>query len=96
MTTAVASQKYLEWSDEEARKFGIVPQVNRHSIHQLPWFSDQGLREMIENHPRSKMRVFTSGSDPTKRHEDWQPVDTEGASADDILNAVRVGRLWVN
>lgn len=96
MNSAVASQSYLEWSDEEARKFGIVPQVNRHSIHQLPWFSDEGLREMIENHPRSKMRVFTSGSDPARRHEDWQPVDTEGASADDILSAVRVGRLWVN
>ena len=42
------------------------------------------------------MRVFTSGSDPEKRERDWQPVDTEGASAEDILNAVRVGRMWVN
>jgi hypothetical protein len=96
MNTAVANQNVLEWSDEEARQFGITPQVNRHSIHQLPWFSDRGLRELIENHPRSKMRVFTSGTDPERRHEDWQPIDTEGASADDILKAVRVGHLWVN
>ena len=96
MNTALANETFLEWSNDEARNFGIIPQVNRHSIHQLPWFSDECLRQMIENHPRSKMRVFTSGSDPEKRHEDWQPVDTEGASAADILEAVRVGRLWVN
>jgi hypothetical protein len=92
----VGNQNYLQWSDEEARNFGIVPQVNRHTIHQLPWFDDPHLVELIDKHPRSKMRVFTSGTDPEKRHQDWQAIDTEGASAEDILNAVRVGKLWVN
>jgi hypothetical protein len=95
MNTAVATQ-HLTWSDDEARKFGIVPQVNRHSLHELPWFTDEGLRELIANHPRHKMRVFASGTDPERRHEDWRPIDTEGATPDDILNAVRVGHLWVN
>jgi hypothetical protein len=96
MTSTPSQQKYLPWSTEEARKFGIVPQVHRHNVNQLPWFSDESLLQLIEKHPRNKMRVFTSGSDPEKRERDWQPVDTEGASAADILAAVRVGRMWVN
>jgi hypothetical protein len=37
-----------------------------------------------------------SGTDPEHRERDHQPVDTEGATAADILAAVRKGRLWVN
>jgi hypothetical protein len=96
MSSAATNQKYLQWSEQEARNFGVIPQVNRHLVHHLPWFSDEGLRDLIAKHPRSKMRVFKSGTDPEKREEDWQPIDTEGASAEDILQAVRVGQLWVN
>src|SRR3977135_4483688 len=87
---------YLRWTDEEAKKFGIVPQVNRHRVHELPWFSDESLIQIIKNYPRAKMRIFTSGTNPETRAEDWQPVDTEGVSAEEILAAVRVGRMWVN
>ena len=91
-----ANQKFLLWSEEDARDFGRIPQMNRHRIQELPWFSDEGLHEIVENYPRSKMRVFASGLDPENRAEDWQAVDTEGASAAEILEAVRVGHLWVN
>jgi len=92
----LSEQKFLSWSPQEASKFGRVPQVNSHRVHELPWFSDEGLLDLIENQPRSRLRVFMSGSDPEKRQEDWHAVDTEGASAADILEAVRVGRMWVN
>jgi len=97
MTASVqANESFLLWSEDEARNFGRIPQLNRHRVHELPWFSDESLLQLLENHPRTKMRVFASGTDPEKRAEDWQPVDTEGASAADILQAVRVGRMWVN
>jgi hypothetical protein len=88
--------KFLSWSADEAKNFGLKPQMNRHRVHELPWFSDQELIKLVKNYPRTKMRVFTSGTEPEKRAEDWQPVDTEGASAEEILESVRVGRMWVN
>ena len=96
MENILSSQNFLSWSNQEASKFGRVPQVNRHRVHELPWFSDEELLKLIENQPRSRLRVFMSGSDPERRLEDWHAVDTEGASAADILEAVRVGRMWVN
>jgi len=92
----LGKEKFLNWTDAEAARFGKTPQMNRHRIHELPWFSDEQLVQIIKNHPRIKLRVFTSGSDPTRRNEDCQPVDTEGVSAEEILAAVRVGRMWVN
>lgn len=91
-----ANQKYLQWTDEEAKSFGITPKMGRHRLHELPLFSDESLLQIIESYPRNKMRVFASGVDPTRRAQDWQAVDTTGASAADILQAVRVGRMWLN
>jgi hypothetical protein len=91
-----AGRSYLQWSAEEAARFGIVPQASRHRLLELPWWSDEALIRMISEQPRSKLRVFQSGVDPTQRHRDHQPVDTEGVSAEEILAAVKKGKLWVN
>jgi len=96
MVEVSSDQTFLLWSADEAKTFGLRPQVNRHRVHELPCFSDEALVELIGNYPRNKMRVFASGTDPENRLEDWQPVDTEGASAAEILESVRIGRLWVN
>ncbi|MGH2551485.1 MAG: cupin-like domain-containing protein, partial [Thermomicrobiales bacterium] len=88
--------RYLQWSPEQARNFGIVPQSCRHRVHELPWFTDEGLIQLIDRQPREKLRVFMSGTDPEHRQRDHQPVDTEGANAAEILESVKKGRLWVN
>jgi hypothetical protein len=81
------------WSEGEAANFGMRPMVTKHRLHQLELFSDSKLRDLIDGYPRNLMQAFTMGSDPM-RPNDWQSVDTEGASADEILGAVRRGRIW--
>lgn len=88
--------RYLEWAPEQAANFGIVPQSCRHRVHELPWFTDEGLVRLIDAQPREKLRVFMSGTEPEHRQRDHQPVDTEGASGAEILESVRKGKLWVN
>ena len=96
MELSHSKDEYLRWSPDEAKLFGLVPQKSRHNIQDSPLFSDDSLLRILENYPRNKMRVFSSGVDPERRKQDWRPVDTAGASAADILQAVRVGTIWVN
>lgn len=86
----------LDWTPEQASKFGLVAQAARHRVHQLDWWDDAHLVKLIGEQPREKLRVFQSGTDPTQRHRDHQAIDTEGANAEEILAAVKKGKLWVN
>jgi hypothetical protein len=81
------------WSTAEAVNFGMRPMITKHRLHQLDLFSDGTLHDLIDCYPRNLMQAFTMGCDPMKPNE-WQAVDTEGASADEILRAVRCGRIW--
>ena len=74
-------QPYLQWTPEQASKFGLVAQSTRHRVHELPWWDDAGLIRLIDEQPRTQLRVFQSGTDPLHRQRDHQPVDTEGATA---------------
>jgi hypothetical protein len=93
---ARSQSPYLEWTPEQASQFGLIAQSTRHRVHELPWWDDDSLVRLIDAQPRTRLRVFQSGTDPLHRHRDHQPVDTEGASGADILEAVKRGKLWVN
>jgi hypothetical protein len=67
----------------------------KHNLHELNLFSDDGLVNFLERHPRHSLQAFTMGSDPTQYNE-WYSVDTAGFSGRDILAAVARGRLWLN
>jgi hypothetical protein len=90
------AMRLIDWTPQQASRFGLEPQSNRHRVAELPWWDDPGLVKLIEAQPRSHLRVFQSGVDPTQRHRDHQPVDTEGANAHEIVAAVKKGKLWVN
>lgn len=90
------SNRLLNWTVEQGRRFGITAQSTEHRVHQLPWWDDQGLIRFIDEQPRERLRVFQSGTDPKHRLRDHQPVDTDGTNGAEILEAVKRGKLWVN
>lgn len=96
MEQTINGGAYLQWTPEQASRFGVVPQSTRHRVHELPWWDDAGLIRLIDAQPRTQLRVFQSGTDPLHRVRDHQPVDTEGATGADIVEAVKRGKLWVN
>jgi len=86
--------KLVSWTTEENPAHGPSSFIIHHRLHETGLFSEDALVRMLDSYPRAKLQVFTMGADPEDRSE-WQPVDTTGASGREILEAVRVGRLWV-
>jgi hypothetical protein len=43
-------KSFLQWSAEEANNFGIQPQKTRHTVHQLDYFSDEALLQLLESY----------------------------------------------
>lgn len=89
------SERLVPWTGKEASAYGHRPLVAKHRMHDLELFSDSALTDLLNNYPRDRLQAFTMGTDPEKR-TDWQPVDTAGATGQDLLKAVAAGRLWYN
>jgi hypothetical protein len=84
----------VSWTTHENPAHGRTSFTVHHRLHETGLFSNDALAQMLDSYPRAKLQVFTMGEDPQDRSQ-WQPVDTTGASGREILEAVRVGRLWV-
>src|SRR6266446_2634722 len=82
--------KLIAWTKEQVTAFGMQPIVATHRLHQLDLFSDAALLDLLENYPRDQLQAFTMGTDPL-RWQDWQPVDTAGASGKQLFAAVAGG-----
>ncbi len=86
----------IAWSSEEYSSFGLKAQVNRHSYHQLNWFDDEALIDLLDHYPRKWLQAFTMGTDPTRRDQ-WQSVDIpKGMSGQTLWQSIMHGRLWFN
>jgi hypothetical protein len=83
----------LEDGDGAALTRSVV--LGRHDLDSSPLFDDDGLVAVLDRHPREHLMVFSTGGDPT-RPSDWQLVDAGGAGGSELLDAVRIGRLWLN
>ena len=66
----------------------------RHRLAETGMFSDESLLEMLDRHPRELANVSRMGHDPTVL--EWGEGDTDGLCPEDILDAVKRGRLWLN
>jgi len=85
----------INWSSEEYQNFGKRPQVTKHAYHDLDLFSDDALEALLDNYPRNLLQCYTMGDDP-ENHRDWTPVHLDDSSGCEILQALKLGRMWVN
>jgi hypothetical protein len=85
----------LQWSDAERVNFGRTVQCTRHRLHELEFFSDGSLVDLLDGYPRKSLQAFTMGTDPRKR-DDWSPVEIGPLSGRELFEAVQKGRLWLN
>lgn len=67
--------------------------LGRHSLAALELFSDAGLARLIDRHPSDDLHIHTMGENADRY--DWRRGERDGASAEDLLRAVREGRLWI-
>ncbi|MEA1941637.1 MAG: hypothetical protein U9P68_05270 [Pseudomonadota bacterium] len=83
------------WSGEARRKFRKEPVVVSHNYHEHHAFSDMALAALIERHPRDLIDFCTMGEDATD-HDRWRAGDPGALTGMELLDAVRLGKLWIN
>ena len=83
------------WTPEQAARMERAIFVAQHRLHTLDLFDDEHIIELLERHPRRDLGINTMGDDPTRR-QDWHEGSAGGLSAAELLEAARIGRIWLN
>ncbi|MBC7167891.1 hypothetical protein [Phenylobacterium sp.] len=84
-----------DWTDEKAKAFGRETLSFAHDLHERPLFTDEGLAAALEAYPRARLGVFTMGEDPTD-WTTWRKGSADGLSGEQLLEAAKTGRIWLN
>jgi hypothetical protein len=67
--------------------------LGTHRLAESELFSDAGLARLIDRHPAEDLHIHTMGEDAGRY--DWRRGERDGLSAEELLRAVRDGRLWI-
>jgi hypothetical protein len=91
---AMPSSLLVDWTkqDFDTLERGVL--VARHGLAITKLFTDEALIEIIDRHPVEDFSVNTMGADP--QVFDWREGDRNGVPADQLLDLVRTGQLWIN
>ncbi len=84
-----------QWTDSDVAGFETAILRVRHSLHERPLFSDEGLARVLDLYPRESLGAFTMGED-LEDWGSWRRGGVRGLSGDQLLTAVQEGRLWLN
>jgi len=83
------------WDPSQVAGFEQKLIAFRHTLHERPLFSDEGLASILDRYPREALGVFTMGEDLVDWRS-WRRGSADGMSGDRLLAAVQAGRLWLN
>ncbi len=84
-----------DWTKGNRRDFRKKPTLWEHRVHESPLFSDERLIELIEKHPRD-LADFCTMNEGSDDMASWRGGDPGDYSGEELLDAVRNGRLWIN
>lgn len=97
--SSVATEALVSLSPDVCTGFDRRLVVAKHRLatdsDTAPLFSDATIAAILDDYPPEWLFVLTMGSDP-ERAEDNERVHHVGASGNELLEAVRRGRLWLN
>ena len=91
----MAEPVLIDWNDEKRAEFRNGVMTARHRLHLAPEFTDLALAALLKRHPRELCDFCTMGDDPADR-DSWRAGDPGAASGQELLEAVRQGKLWIN
>jgi hypothetical protein len=90
----MADSLLSNWTQQDFNTVELGVLVARHRLVETGLFSDESLIEVIDRHPVQDFSVNTMGADPNVF--DWREGDRNGVPADQLLELVRKGQLWIN
>jgi hypothetical protein len=88
------TQIFTDWTSQTPALFGNVPLRLKHSLHEHPLFSDEGLVRLLETCPRDNYNLVQWGTHGAR--SSWREGEIAGLSGADVLEAIRRGRMWIN
>lgn len=83
------------WNETQVSQMHNAIFVAEHRLAELEIFSDDGLVQTLDRHPRKDLGVNTMGTDPARR-QDWQEGDAGDLDGRTLLEVAKHGRLWLN
>jgi hypothetical protein len=84
----------VNWKQQDFDSLEKRVLLARHSLAELPIFSDDGLASLLDEHPESALTLSTMGDD-CNRFE-WFEGHRNGVSGKELLDIVKQGKLWIN
>ena len=70
------------------------PLTVTHRLLETGLFDDEHLIRVLDTHPRENLNVHTMGTDETAN--EWREGDASQLSGEQLLEATKAGRLWLN
>ena len=83
-----------DWQQQDFESLEERVLVAKHSLHELPMFSDEGLARILDDHPEAALSLSTMGDDCN--NFEWREGFRNGVSGEELLEIVKQGKLWIN
>ena len=85
----------ISWAERNQHAYGRQIIKARHSLHNSPLFCDASLAALLDTYPRDRLGIWTFAE-----HGEGEEAPVRGTAPDmsgeDLLEAVRRGRIWLN
>lgn len=91
----ITTGPYLNnWSPEQYQVLEKALLVAKHRLHETGLFSDEALAQLIDTHPDEYLTIAAMGTEASKF--EWMVGDRNGVSAEQLIQTVKDGKLWIN
>ncbi len=85
---------FTTWSESNADDWGKKPLCLNHRLHTDPLFSEDALADLIDRSPRDCYNINYMG-EQGDRHL-WREGEKGDLSGQQVIDAIRNGRFWIN
>ena len=85
---------FTDWTPDLTAAWGKAPLRARHRLNKHPLFSFDALAELIERYPRQHYALVYMGPQGGKR--EWREGDIGDLTGNEVIAAIKAGRMWLN
>ncbi|MEQ1695379.1 MAG: hypothetical protein ABL901_06005 [Hyphomicrobiaceae bacterium] len=85
---------FTDWTPDLTTAWANAPLRARHTLHRHPLYTFEALAELIERYPREHYALIHMGAQGGKR--EWREGDIGNLSGEQVITAIKAGRMWLN
>lgn len=93
--SSVAVSPTVVFAERDRTILGVKTVIASHNLVGDPLFSDESIEAILDDYPPERLFALTMGTDPLKS-SDNERLDHSKVSGSELMEAVRMGRMWLN